>query len=745
MKFLKIFSIILTISLILYILNSFTFELTKIYFYYFILSFVIAFLVLRTNYNKKIVNFIEKNSWKFLIIIIFFTILILYRAGLFSEGPVILQDYPIQYFAEWYPTTVLLPTFNNVNGICMNYQLGYNPFYDHPRGPPLLAATLYNLFFGKFPFWVIFRFIVGIAFILPILAIYFFTKKLGFSPIVSLLSCILWLSWFHGYFLDGTFITYFAISFAIFTLYFYVDYSETKNFNSILLTSLFFSLTLLFQSMIFPALFICFLIYTLINRKKIEYKSILIILLIVFLIGLTYFISVYNGREYIESIFSKQPQVFTHQYDMNYIFWKSFYKESNFIFIFTLPLIILPFKRLNKHLLFLLLLAFSLIFIVFIINFIQINFQQTQSPILGFFETLINAFLVEKTVFFTKAFFGILSAYTVYLSFKLLNRKKFYNYMILCFIMASLVLFVFSYFNYLWGAWYKSDDTHFGLIYYNYTLEQWYSLKFENGVFSYSPKKDVLELFNFLKQNTTNDARILSEDSRYGKLGGNIMAMSAYYTGRFFVGGLHAGIMLPGDTWAVDGIFFGKNITEYKIDDLKEKLDEYNVGWISAWTPVAKEYFDSYPQNFKFIEETSSGFFKIYSYLNSPQSYFITKNNKTTIDLINITNSTISFKIENGKINDEIILKFRYEEEWHAYANDKEIPIKPNGILMSINLPSSGDYIIKLEYKENLLVKIGKYVSFFSFISLVFSIFYLKFKKNIFNKSSSSPKSFRVK
>lgn len=183
MEFNKAFGIFLIPTLILFIINSLEFELTKIYFYYFILSFVITFLLLRVNYSKKIINFIEKNSGKFLIIIIFFTILILYRAGLFSEGPIILQDYPIQYFAEWYPTTVLLPIFNNVNGICMNYQLGFNPFYDHPRGPPLLAATLYNLFFGKLPFWVIFRFIVGLAFILPILAIYFFTKKLGFSQI----------------------------------------------------------------------------------------------------------------------------------------------------------------------------------------------------------------------------------------------------------------------------------------------------------------------------------------------------------------------------------------------------------------------------------------------------------------------------------------------------------------------------------------------------------------------------------
>jgi hypothetical protein len=365
---------------------------------------------------------------------------------------------------------------------------------------------------------------------------------------------------------------------------------------------------------------------------------------------------------------------------------------------------------------------------VFISNYFQINSFLSQIPLLKFLKILSSAFLIERIVFLSKAFFGILSAYTIYLSFKLLNKKNFYVQILLSLIISSLILFTITYFHYIWDAWYRSDDLHFPLIYDGWKLEQWYSLKFDHGVFRNTPKDDVIEMFNFLKYNTNNDARILIEDSHSGKLGGNIMAMSAYYTNRLFVGGMHQGVMLPGDTWAVDGIFFGKNITDYKIDELKGKLDDYNVGWIVAWTPITKTYLDSYPKTFRVINETSSKLFKTYIYLDSPMSYVKNNNKEIIVHFDKLTNNSIEFDVENASKENSLVLKFRYEKDWHAYIDKKEIPIKINGILMQIDLPYDGDYTINLKYEESTPVMIAKYISFISFVFLLVLIAYFKIK-----------------
>jgi hypothetical protein len=655
-------------------------------------------------------------------------ILILYRAGLFSEGLIVLQDYPIHYFDDWYSTVVTIPIFKNINSLCIHYQLGYT-FYDHPIGSSMFVAILYYLFSSKIPLWVFFRIIVGFAFILPIFAIYFLAKKLEFPSIVALLASILWLSWSHGHFLDGTYLSYYALSFSIFSLYFYIDYSHKKKLSALFSASIFFVMTLFFQGMFIPSLFIILLIYTFLNYNKIGLKPFLIIVILGIFTGSTYFASILNRLNYFASIFTKFPEVFYHLYDINYIFWKSFYEESNFIVILSLPLILLMgYKKFNKHLSFLLLTVFFLCLMVFVSNYFQVTPFFSKFQILKSLKILSNAFLIERIVFLTKAFFGILSAYTVYLSLKLLDKKNFYVQIFLSLIIASLVLFVASYFHYLWGAWYKSDDFNFPLIYDGWKLEQWYSLKFDHGVFRNTPKEDVIEMFNFLKYNTNNNARILVEDSHWGKLGGNIMAMGAYYTDRLFVGGMHQGVMLPGDTWAVDGIFFGKNITDYKINELKNKLDDYNVGWIVAWTPITRQYIDSYPQTFRVINETSSKLFKIYAYLDSPMSYVKINNKEMNANLYKLTNDSIVIYVNNASEKNSLILKFRYEKDWHAYVDGKEIPIKTDGILMQIDLPKNGDYIIMLKYEEAFLVMIAKYISIILFVSILIMIVYFKIK-----------------
>jgi hypothetical protein len=252
-------------------------------------------------------------------------------------------------------------------------------------------------------------------------------------------------------------------------------------------------------------------------------------------------------------------------------------------------------------------------------------------------------------------------------------------------------------------------------------LKDWYSLKLDDGVLKNKPKKDVVELFSFLKENTTKDARIIVEDSRWGKLGGNIMALLAPFTDKFFVGGLYQGVFIEGDTWFVDGVIFGKNITEYSESDLTKKLEEYNVKWIVVWTNKSKSYIGNL-STFKKIYETSNKLFQVYEHSNIVPSYIYVGDGNASVKILN--DDKIIISLNNVSKGGGILLKFRYEKYWHAFYDGKEIPIEKCGILMCMEAPSSGTYSIILLYREGNLLKLSKMISLASLISL--SIYLLK-------------------
>jgi hypothetical protein len=634
-------------------------------------------------------------------LILLFSFLILIRAGIIDEGIIAIQDFPIHYYVHQLMANKILPLYKSINGYILNYQLGYSPLYDHPPGGPLLSTLLYYLSFKKVPFWIIFRAVVALSFILPIAAIYFLTKQLRFHPFVSILSLIFWLSWFHQYFIDGTFISYYSLSFGIFSIGFFIKYLNFKDKKILFASSLFLSLSLLFQSMFYPFFLLSIFLLALFKNRI---KEFFILLIISFLLGFVYFADILSW-DYTFQIFSKQAKIFFHQYDINRVFWVHFYLLSCVPVLISLPIILVKNKKADKWKInFLLFVSFFLIFLSFILNFLQTGLEG------GIVRIISSMFLIERIIFLDRVFFSVLASLVI---FKILEDGKNFP---MALILALTFSYFFTFFHYLFEAWYRSDSELFKFI-YNWKLEEWYSLKLHSGVLKNQPKEDVLELFQFLKENTTKEARIVVEDSRWGKLGGNIMTLLAYYTDKYFVGGLHQGIFIEGDTWFVDSIIFGKKINEYKNGELENYFDLYNIKWVVVWTNESKNFF-SKESNFKKVYTTSNGLFEVYEYLKAPNSYFLFKGNNANLEIIN--DSLMVLNVSNVRKGEKILLKFRYEKYWHAYEKNTELPLEKCGILMCLVLPKEGTYNIVLKYEEPLLLKIGKIVSLLSFAIILY-------------------------
>ena len=708
----KLYYLFVFLSSFLILLTYLGFSLYKSNLFVFIISFILLSLF---DISKKILAFFKKHERVILLSVIILAISILVRAGIIDSGIIAIQDYPIHYFTHYLMATKIFPQYHSINGMYLNYQLGYSPLYDHPPGGPLLTTILWYLNLKQVPFWAVFRFVVAISFILPILSVYYLSKTFGFHPFVSILSALLWLTWFHEYFIDGTFISYYSLSFGIFSIAFFVKYLDFREKRNLLASGLFLALSLLFQSMFYP--FFVFSLFLLsLMRKKI--KEFFYVFIISFLSGFVYFAD-FLSWDYSFQIFSKQATFFPHMYDINRAFWSHFYLLSVFIVIISLSLLVYSSSKKSKWKIdYLFLVAISLIGLSFLLNFFQ---TRVKILMLNIFS---NIFLIERVTFLNRVFFCTIAAYSIY---HIINTKKQF---LIAFVLSLLIVHIFTFILYLFDSWYNSDSRFFEYI-YGWKLKDWYSLKLDDGVLKNKPKKDVVELFTFLKENTTKDARIIVEDSRWGKLGGNIMALLAPFTDKFFVGGLHQGVFIEGDTWFVDGVIFGKNISEYSEIELAEKLEEYNVKWIVAWTNESKSSLSNL-QTFKKIYETSNKLFQVYEYSNLMPSYIYVENGNASVKIVN--DDKIIVELKNVVEGEKIVLKFRYEKYWHAFYDGKEMPIKKCGILICMEAPFSGNYSIMLSYQEGNLLKVGKMISLISLISLFIYLLKTSFIQVDFDK-----------
>jgi len=494
------------------------FGLYKVNLFVFVFAFVsLSFL----KVSSKILKFFEKYERLLLFLIIFLATFILIRAGMFDRGIIAIQDYPIHYFTSSLMANKMLPKYHSINGMYLNYQLGYSPLYDYPPGMPILTTLLWNLSFKQIPFWMIFRFVVTISFLLSIFSVYYFSKSFGFHPFISILSALLWLAWFHGYFVDGTFISYYSLSFGLLSIAFFIKYLEHKVRRNLLISGIFSALSLLFQSVFYP-LFVFSLFVLTLTRRRI--KKFFYPLIISLLIGSVYFGNLFSWN-YSFQIFSKIASIFPHLYDINRSFWLHFYFLSTFPLLISLPLIHIKLpKKISWKIDYLIFLSISFIIISFFLNFLQTKIK------LGLINVLASMFLVERVLFLSRAIFCILASISVY--YILHFAKK--NNLIKVFALSLLITHVYTFLFYLFDAWYDSDSKLFEYI-YGHKLKYWYSLEFNDGIFKNKPNKEVFELFEFLNRSTTKEARIIVEDSRYGKLGGNIMALILYFTGKYYV------------------------------------------------------------------------------------------------------------------------------------------------------------------------------------------------------------------
>jgi hypothetical protein len=334
-----------------------------------------------------------------------------------------------------------------------------------------------------------------------------------------------------------------------------------------------------------------------------------------------------------------------------------------------------------------------------------------------------------------RGFLIVITSFSLIELFHFLKKENFLHKFLILLLIFTLFYNTVPYLFYLANVW-PNPNGEFYTKTANVRFIDAYGLELPNGLFEYKPKKDVIEVFQFLN-NTNISGRILfnlnGEQSGY-KLGGSIYALSSLYTNKFFIGGPSFNMMLPlSETYVSNNYednIFGKKINEYSLDEFEDKLDKLNIEYIIAWNPNLIIFLESYNE-FDLINKTSNNLLRIYKYKNSPKNYISSTNKDVKSKLIYYKEDEIKFEVSNIKKGDVLVLSQRYSPNWFAFVDNDTIQTEITDLSMTkIKAPKDGNFILEFKYNEGILQKFSKFLSLFSFIFLIILFLLYKKRKN---------------
>lgn len=678
-----------------------------------ILSTVIILILTKikylSRYEKLISNFI------FLLLIVL-SIFILYNAGLFTKEIPVLVDNPYHFLTSVYTYEKLLPLFHNVVGYSFDFHAGFLFFNGIPFGGSLFTSFLYLMFSNFISITFIYRCVMAFSFLLPIMAIYLFTKQVTDSSITGIISSFLWLASLHDLFMFGIYYIYLSIGMLIFSFYIYNKYLIKKDLYLLFLASFLSSISLLFypRSVIFLVIY-AFSTFILYSRKNIFASLILVTLPV--LVSSLFFFYEFNFFTYFWPI--RSLIYFPEMYDVGFQFYKWF-EESIFLFIsFFASFFIM--KTMNKNMKIILFSSIILFFLTLSLGFLQKILISSQLNFL---------ILTDRLFFLVKPFLAILSAYLMYTIVKFSSRREIIYKIFVFFLSLIFFASTIPFINYLINEWHNPSTALFEEI-HGWSILKDHNLNLTGGIFTFQPKNETIEAFEWIKNNTDKNSRILFEDSMKAKLGSYIMAIAPLWTDRYFIGGPYSINEWKGNKSSFDGIMFGKFIKDYKIGEFEEKLNEFNIKWLVVWSSDTIEFLEKNPKIFKSLGNTSNNFLKFYEYLNATKNYLSIDNGKTYARLEKLEPNYFLIFIQNASKNDMLTIKFSFLPQWNAYKNGEKLKIIETGSsLMQIKL-EEGSYYIEVKYEELLIEKILKFISLLSFLFTAVLTCYLWYKSRI--------------
>lgn len=156
------------------------------------------------------------------------------------------------------------------------------------------------------------------------------------------------------------------------------------------------------------------------------------------------------------------------------------------------------------------------------------------------------------------------------------------------------------------------------------------------------------------------------------------------------------------------GIFRGKPVTEWAIEDINDVLSKWGIRYLVLWNKVSKEYFSSHPNYYAKIWEDPD--WVIFEYRDSDIKAVVVDNNGSGI-IAKEDYFDKQIKLYNTKKGSRVTVRSNYFPAWKAYYDNKEIPVLNIDGQIGFKAPESGNYSIELKYPRYTIFNILAVIS----------------------------------
>ena len=166
----------------------------------------------------------------------------------------------------------------------------------------------------------------------------------------------------------------------------------------------------------------------------------------------------------------------------------------------------------------------------------------------------------------------------------------------------------------------------------------------------------IRELLQFITKNTTNEGRILVEnsgwESNHQYYGTHLTFLFHPFTGRDFIGAEYSSDPFN-DAFVsfYGGELFHRPLSEYTLNDLDSYFKLYNIKWIVCWSEKAVKLFEKFPDYITLVKKVDK--FYIFEVKRKP-SFFLKGEGEISVD----TNKISLKNVRPG--NGEIIISYHW-------------------------------------------------------------------------------------
>jgi len=597
-------------------------------------------------------------------------------------------DAPTFYYTGWYQVQTFYQ--GRIAGWNDNFYGGYPTVLEVGRfghGVPLFFLSLILSPFLSFP--VIYKIHLLILYLLPIPALFFLTKEIFGkleAGIASLLAFFILTAWNFNYMFLISLNSVLGFNALLFALYFAYRYMRTSGKLYFACLVLLASLSVVSHPISMILTLFTIPLVLLFGPRGVEksFKKTMVRVLSFFLlvgfIALPRYLGLIMYHEFLQGEQLRLAGSLSKLAGSSY--WNFSFSLKGFgyvtdIFYFFLPIILLAFlvyRRARKELC-----IWYVLLGVFIVS-------QVIYPIIGVYHDLFpRAYLFLCLISAIPISFGIRTI--------LAHSKGMFTL-----IVATFLLFLSSHFLY-------------------------------PAVFPFMPHDELPEissLSRFLESNNSKEVlpseqgRLMIEESTgqhdFHTRGGHVISYLELATHRELLSSVGVG---PWD-WhkyryhcMKDGIFFGKGIAQWNIEEVERILKNYAVEHLEVWSEAARSFFEIYSEKFTHlrdfkVEKTTLSVFKFegceidrIKIIGSGKASLISNNANRKI-----------VKVENADERTRIVLKYNYFPHWKAKIGQKKIKIDNWEGIMSVKPQNKGDYQITFYFPRFWNVDYGKLLRF---------------------------------